>query len=139
MTPLPVTMVAAALLGLIGVILSARVIQLRGASGVSLLGGGASSYAAGEESTAPPLVIAQRTHANFFEYAPFGLILIGLTETAGAPRLVCVGLAALLVIGRALHPFGMPRRIPNPYRAGGMILTLASIILASAYLLYAAL
>jgi uncharacterized membrane protein YecN with MAPEG domain len=35
---------------------------------------------------------------------------------------------ALLVLGRVLHPFGMDRPAPNPYRVGGMTLTWAALI-----------
>ena len=82
-----------------------------------------------------PLLVAARTHANFAEYVPLGLILIGLVEADGTRRWFVLLLAALLVIGRALHPIGMGRKIPNPYRAGGLILTVSTIILASVTLL----
>jgi len=41
------------------------------------------------------------------------------------------GLAVLLIAGRIAHPVGMARKAPNPFRAGGAILTWVVITLAS--------
>jgi uncharacterized membrane protein YecN with MAPEG domain len=57
------------------------------------------------------------------------LILMGLIEmNVGASRwLWAVG--ALLVVARVVHPFGMDRPAPNPYRAAGAMLTFLSMLL----------
>ena len=133
MSVLPVTSSTAALLGLIYLALSIRVIMARGSSKMSL-GDGGGPIAAGEEHTAPLMVVA-RTHANFAEYVPLCLILIGLVEVDGSRKWFVLVLAALLVIGRLMHPLGMGRKIPNPYRAGGIVLTFSTILLASITLL----
>jgi uncharacterized protein len=49
---------------------------------------------------------AIRTHGNFSEYVPLGLVLMGALEINGAPMLLVVVLGALLVIGRYLHAKG---------------------------------
>ena len=133
MSLLPVTSLTAALLGLIYLALSVRVVMARGRNKVSL-GDGGGTINAGEEHTAP-LLVAARTHANFAEYVPLCLILIGLVEVDGTRKWFVLLLAALLVIGRLMHPLGMGRKIPNPYRAGGIVLTFSTMLLASVTLL----
>ena len=130
---LPVTSLAAAILGLIYIALTFRVVQARGRNNASL-GDGGGIIPAGQEHTAP-LLVAARSHANFAEYVPLGLILIGLVEADGTRKWFVFLLAALLVIGRVAHPLGMGRKIPNPYRASGIALTASAILLASLTLL----
>ncbi len=121
------------MLGLLYIALTLRVIQARGKNNASL-GDGGGIIAAGLEHTVP-LLVAARTHANFAEYVPLCLILLGLVEADGTKRWFVLVIAALLVIGRVLHPLGMGRRIPNPYRAGGLVLTLTVLLLSSVTLL----
>ena len=135
---LPVTSVTAFLLALIYVVLTVRVIMGRGSTGISLGAGGGDSVRAGEESTVPMLVRV-RSHANFAEYVPFCLVLLGLAEVNATPRWALVTLGAMLVIGRILHPIGMGQKIPNPFRAGGLVLTLLTIVGAAAAIVVAVL
>ena len=130
MIPLPVTAVTAAVLGLFYIALSIRVIMARGTAGVSLGDGSAGIVASGMEHTTPLLVRA-RSHANFAEYVPLALILIGMAEIEGTRRVAVIIFAALLVIGRLAHPIGMGRKVPNPYRAAGAVLTFTAIAAAS--------
>ena len=130
MPSLPVTAVTAAVLGLIYIVLSMRVIMARAASKVSLGDGSSGAVASGDEHTVP-LLVASRAHANFAEYVPLCLILIGLAEAVGATRSIAMALGVLLVIARVLHPIGMGRKAPNPYRAGGAVLTLFVLAAAS--------
>jgi uncharacterized membrane protein YecN with MAPEG domain len=130
-TDMPVTLGAAGLLGLYYVFLSARVVMARGKSKISLGDGSSGPVAIGQEGEASALMIASRVHGNFIEYVPLALILMGGIESAGASHSFVLLLAILLIGGRVLHPFGMTRRVPNPFRAGGVILTWASILLAS--------
>ena len=123
----PVTSVAAVILALLYIALTARVIMARGATKVSLGDGGGGTIAAGQEHTVP-LLTASRSHANFAEYVPLCLILLALTELGGTARWIVEVLAAMLVIGRVLHPLGMAKAIPNPYRAGGLVLTMLTLI-----------
>ncbi len=134
MTPLPITSITAGVLALIYLALTARVIQQRGKTGTSLGDGSTGLIAPGEEHTAP-LLVACRSHANFAEYVPIALILIGLNEIAGGSRWFVAALAAALVLGRVLHPMGMARKVPNPFRAGGTMLTLAVLGVAGIALL----
>ena len=76
----------------------------------------------------PLLTARMRAHANFLEYVPLALILIGLIEMrVGASRLL-FGLGIALVLARIAHPYGMERPAPNPYRAGGILVTYAVTI-----------
>jgi uncharacterized membrane protein YecN with MAPEG domain len=69
-----------------------------------------------------------RAHANFNEYVPMALILMGLIEmNVGTSRWLW-GIGALLVVARVAHPFGLERPMPNPYRAIGVMLTFASML-----------
>jgi len=111
-----VTMISAALLGMLLIVLGARVIAIRLKDRVSLGDGGNGL-----------LLSRIRAHGNCVEWAPIGLILLFLTEQAyGKPWFVLV-LAAMLVIGRTIHPLGLRKLEPNAARAGGMMLTLFSI------------
>lgn len=48
-----------------------------------------------------------RAHANFVEYTPFFLILLGLTELAWGTNIWLWGAAIVFILGRIAHPFGM--------------------------------
>lgn len=111
-----VTLIFAAALGLLNLWLGVRVTRLRYAKKVSIGHG-----------DVPVVETRMRAHANFNEYVPIALILMMLVEMQiGASRgLWLVG--TLLVVGRVLHPFGMERTAPNPYRAGAMMLTWAAL------------
>lgn len=79
-----------------------------------------------------------RSQANFAEYVPLALLLIGLNESGGAPGwLVRTGLL-LLLVARIAHPFGMlaPEGSLQQYalRAPAMMLTWI-VTLAAAILL----
>ena len=119
-----VTAAVAGLLGLLFAALSAQVVMGR-MSGQVMLGSG---EAAGEPSS---LFVAVRSHANFIEYVPLCLLLIGALEMrVGATVLVKV-LAAVLVLARIAHPIGMSRPSPNPFRAGGFVGTMLVLVVAS--------
>ncbi|WP_174286553.1 MAPEG family protein [Sphingomonas bacterium] len=64
-----------------------------------------------------------RAHANFTEYAPFVLILMGLIELAGASPfwLWIAGIA--FVLARVAHGLGMDRTTTNMLRGGGAVAT----------------
>jgi uncharacterized membrane protein YecN with MAPEG domain len=130
-TDMPVTLATAGLLGLYYMYLSARVVMARGSSKVSLGDGSTGSVQAGKETEAAALMVACRAHGNFMEYVPLALILMGGIESAGASHFFLLLLALLLIVGRILHPLGLSRVAPNPFRAGGAALTWLTIILAS--------
>ena len=113
-----ITLIYAAALGLLNVWLGIRVLRIRVSRKVSLGHG-----------DVPGMEARCRAHANFHEYVPIALILMGLIEmNVGASRwLWAVG--AVLVLARVLHPFGMDRPAPNPYRMFGVMLTFASLLI----------
>jgi uncharacterized membrane protein YecN with MAPEG domain len=121
MHSLIVTPIAAGVLGLIYLVLCGRVIA--GRFGERVLMG------AGDEDG--PLFVRFRSQANFAEYVPLCLILIGLLELRSGKTILVEGLAALLVAARIAHPLGMVMKAPNPFRAGGAIATLLVLALAS--------
>ncbi len=50
-----------------------------------------------------------RVHANFAEYAPFALLLLGMAEIRGADPVWLNGGGILLVAGRLAHAVGLSR------------------------------
>ena len=90
--PYHVTMLYAALLGILLVILSWGVSKVRLRERVSL--------GAGEVSD---LESAIRAHGNFIEYVPFALILLILAESAVAHSWLLHTLGGSLLAGRLLH------------------------------------
>lgn len=126
---MPHTAVYAALLALLFLGLSVRVIRLRQTFQVAL-------GDAGEKS----LKRATRVQANFAEYVPLALLLIYLVETAQPPQPLIHALGLLLVMGRALHAYGVSQSRENlKFRVTGMAMTFAVLAVASFYLLYASL
>jgi len=80
-----------------------------------------------------------RSHANFSEYVPLALILIGLLEAGGSSHGLVQGLLVALVVARILHPIGMfaPPNSPRQFacRGGGIVLTLTVLGVAAIALL----
>ncbi|MGH1575476.1 MAPEG family protein [Methylobacterium sp. P31] len=80
-----------------------------------------------------------RSHANFSEFVPLVLILVGLLEAGGAGHGLVQGLLFALLVGRILHPIGMFAAPNSPRqfacRGGGIVLTLASLGIAAIVLL----
>jgi uncharacterized protein len=112
-----ITLIIAAAMGLLNVWLAARVIRARGAYKVSLGHG-----------DVPTMEARCRAHANFNEYVPIALILMGLVEmNVGASRWLWA-IGALLVVARVLHPFGLERPGANFYRTAGALLTFATLL-----------
>jgi uncharacterized membrane protein YecN with MAPEG domain len=122
-----VTIWAAGLLGLIFVVLSARVVMAR-MQGKVLLGDGDASTAEGGPA---PLLVAIRSQANFAEYVPLCLLLISGLEMRSGPTLLVKTLAGFLILARIAHPYGMAMPSPNPFRAGGFLLTVLVLAVAS--------
>jgi uncharacterized protein len=81
---------------------------------------------------------AIRAHANFAEYVPLILVLLVMAELQGAASWLLHLCGAALLVGRALHGFGISRTDEVlALRSSGMALTLT--VLASAALLNLAL
>ena len=78
------------------------------------------------------LICRMRAQANFVEYAPFILILIGLIEfTTGTSTWLWVASAAFL-LARIAHPFGM-----DGMPAGRMVGTTVTMVLLLGLAIYA--
>ncbi len=121
---LPITLTIAAASALLVVWLGLRVSRLRRLHKVSVGDGGNAAIAA-----------RMRAHANFTEYTPFFLILLGLIESAIGSETWLWGLAILYIVGRLAHPFGMDRPGANALRVGGMTATWIVLIGLAVYAL----
>ena len=116
-TPPTITLLFAADCGLINIWLSVRAGMVRIKGRVMV----------GDEGN--PLMLARmRAHANFNEYVPMALIVMALIELVQGHSNALWILGAMLVLGRLLHPFGMERPAPNPWRLGGILLTWAASV-----------
>jgi uncharacterized membrane protein YecN with MAPEG domain len=91
-----ITSAYAAVLGLIAIILSFHVIQLRAKTKVSLLDG--------DNNTLKERI---RRHGNFTEYVPLALILMAFAEAGGATSGWLHVIGAILLVSRLIHPFGI--------------------------------
>ena len=120
-----ITPIYAALLALLYVWLSARVIAGRIRFRASL----------GDAGEAE-LIARIRGHANCAEYVPLGLVLLLLTELQGAPSLAVHLLGLCLLTGRLLHAAAFTGPVPRQsLRGPGMVLTFTMIVLSALGLL----
>ena len=116
----------AAILGLVFVFLSVRVIRLRRLNQIAL------GY--GEDQL---LTRAARVHGNFAEYVPLSLLLIYFLEISTAPAGLVHGLGIVLVISRGIHAYGVSQPDEDyRLRVTGMSGTFAVIVIASLAILY---
>ncbi len=117
-----ITPLYAALLGLVLLVLSGRVIAVVRAKGEINLGDGGN----------PDFQVAIRQHGNFIEYVPLILILIGFAEAGGASNAWIHGLGGALLVGRIAHPLGLkPTPGPNVLRFVGTVLTLVALLVSA--------
>lgn len=115
---LPITLLFASLLAIIFIALSVVVVRGRFIHRVSIGAGGKL-----------PLERAMRIHANFAEYIPLALILLGLLEISGHRPGFLYALGTVLVVSRILHIVGMSLpKAPNPFRMFGMFGTWGVIL-----------
>jgi uncharacterized membrane protein YecN with MAPEG domain len=128
MNPISLTIAPyAAVLGLLGAVLTINVILNRVRTRIDAGDGGI-----------PTLAQAIRAQGNFIEQAPLALIVIALGEVAGARALVVHILCAALVAARLASAYALNRTLAqSPLRqfGGGMsalILVAASIVLSLA-------
>lgn len=138
MIVLPITLATSAILALLYILLSIAVSGERRRSSIGLGTGAEASAALGKEHEAPRLLIAVRRHAHFAEYVPLSLILLLLLEMANTGRFVLIGLAVALIAARLMIAAGIGRAAPNVLRAGGNLVQLLMILVASVYALIAA-
>lgn len=115
--PIVATPIYAALLAVLYILLSIRVIRERQRS--------RTAWGEGGEGRLRQLV---RAHANFAEYVPFGLLLLLLAELRGLPSWSLHAVGAALLAGRLLHAFGLSERpAALPWRVAGMVLTFTAL------------
>jgi len=122
---LPITTTMAGSATIINLWLAFRASQMRLAGKISIGDGGN-----------PRMLARSRAHANFVEYAPFFLILLGLIEYARGPESWLWGISALFMAARIAHPLGMERPAPNPLRGGGILVTWVVLLILAGYALY---
>ena len=90
-----ITALYAGLLGLMSVAIAVAVGRVRASTGISVGDGGNLE-----------LIAAMRRHANFIEFVPLALILIGLLELDGVGSTAIHALGAGLVFARVCHAVG---------------------------------
>ena len=117
---LPITLTTAGILGLLALVLSFRVSAARGKYKINIGDGGNAD-----------LLVRIRTHANFVEYVPLLLILLGLLELSGANRIALLVGAVLLILARISHAIGMAG--PIALRAVGAMTTSLLLVAGSIY------
>ena len=113
-----VTTFYAGILGVLGLLLAARVIAGRVRHAVQL-------GDAGREDMA----LRIRVFGNFVEYVPLILLLSALAESLGAARWAAHAVGGALVLGRLLHAWGLSRTAKfSPGRFIGTNLTFAALL-----------
>ncbi|MEO0436189.1 MAG: MAPEG family protein [Pseudomonadota bacterium] len=123
-----VTALYTAILALWLVVLSFRVIALRGNPAFSFFAFGK------EESTT--LERAIRGQGNLTEYAPMMLLMLFLLEQQGASAALLHGLGGTFLLGRLMHGFCFAfMKKSVPLRIGGMVLSLTCLLLGAILLL----
>jgi uncharacterized membrane protein YecN with MAPEG domain len=125
---LPITLTIAAAAALINLWLAGRIIAVRMHAKV-LTGDGAH----------PLLLARMRAQANFAEYAPFVLILLGLLEYARGSQGWLWAAGIVFILGRLVHPLGMDRPTRNALRgigAGTTWLVLLALAIGAIYTVY---
>jgi uncharacterized protein len=114
---MPITTLFAGLLALLFIVLSVRVIGARRGAKVAIGDGGNKMLAR-----------RARVHANFAEYTPIALLLLGLAESGGAARMQIWMAGTLLLVGRVIHAYGVSQeKEVLTFRVAGMAMTFVAI------------
>jgi uncharacterized protein len=128
-TPPLTVSVYAALLALMFFGLSIRTILARGKFQVAV-----------GDAGHPGMLRVMRVHANFAEYVPLCLFLIYLVEIQGSATWLIHALGAALLLGRALHAYGVSQSKEKLiFRQAGMVSTFTVMLVAAVRLLVAGL
>jgi uncharacterized membrane protein YecN with MAPEG domain len=123
-----VTAFYAALLTPLFIVLSVRVIATRRETGAPLGDGGSAE-----------LLRRMRVQANFAEYVPLALILLGLAESLHTDTWLLHTLGLALIIGRLSHAVGVSRaNEPFGFRVVAMALTFTMLVGTALTCLYGA-
>ena len=119
----------AAVLVLIFVLLSVRVIQMRAFAKIGLGHG-----------NNPVMERRIRVHGNFAEYVPLALLLLLCMELQSQSRILIHVLCIALIAARVVHAIGVtPVKENFPMRVASVLTTFAVLVVASVMLLYVAL
>lgn len=117
---LPVTLTIGAACAVINIWLAVRIV--RGRLSAKILTGDGGDMA---------MIAGMRAHANFTEYAPIVLILMGLIEVARGPLVALWVIGAVFVAARLAHPIGMAQQKENKLRGAGAVVTwVVTLVLA---------
>lgn len=118
-----VTLLYGGLLAIWFLVLSIRVVMGRAGPGKPGLGDGGD-----------PLMLRRiRGHANFAEYVPLILVLIGMLEQSGLPAWQVHAMGATLLLGRLLHGYAFAFTANHVFgRSAGIVLTFATLLAAAA-------
>lgn len=119
----------AAILGLLFIFLSIRVIKTRRKERVAIGDGGN-----------PRMQRAIAVHSNFAQYVPLALLLLAFLEMRQGPTMLIQILCVALLISRLLHAYGVSQMQENfRFRVVGMLMTCGVIGLTALLLLASAL
>lgn len=129
---LPITATIAACLALIMFPLTLQVSMRRAALGKAMGKLNGVAFGDGDDD-----VLRRRIRAfgNFTEYAPMCLLMLALTENAGASPTFIWTIGGLLLFGRALHALGMLYTNSPVPRAIAMFMTYAAFLVPAFWLL----
>ena len=126
---MPITALYAGLLVPLFLFLSFRVIGGRRGARVAVGDGGDKD-----------LLRRMRVHANFAEYVPLALVLIGLAESLSTDARLLHLLGIALVLGRIVHAYGVSQtREILAFRVTGMMMTFTVLLVAAAACMFGAL
>lgn len=115
----------AAILVLIFVFLSIRVVQRRASAKISIGHGGD-----------PVMERRMRVHANFAEYVPLALLLLAFMEMQRHSIYIIHILCIVLVLARIIHAIGVtPVNESFPMRVASVLATWAVLVIAAIFLL----
>jgi uncharacterized protein len=114
---LPVTLTAAGLAALMNIWIANRVGRVRGQEKVSIGDGGNAR-----------LIAAMRAHANYVEYTPFVLVLLGFIEVAVGSTWWLWTVAVIYLVGRVAHALGMTTDNPLRLRMIGTVVTMLTLL-----------
>ena len=106
---LPTTLCLTAAAAVVNIWLAMRIGKLRGSEKVSVGDGGSE-----------PLMRRMRAQANFIEQTPLTLLLVAAVELAGKGGQWLAPAAAIFILGRVAHAFGMDGNF-NAGRGIGML------------------
>jgi uncharacterized membrane protein YecN with MAPEG domain len=121
------TAIYAAVLGLLGALLTINVIVNRVRAKVDV----------GDGSVAA-LAQAIRAHGNFAEQTPLALLLIGLVEAFAYRSAVAIGLGAVFLVARLLSAWGLNSTLRQSFgRQFGAALTILATAVSAALIIYA--